>query len=214
MLRVRQAAIAGLACMLLLLVPIVPAHASAGLAPSAPVSYTPVSFTPGACSELLKNGGFESQSANWTQEGAPGIELITRDNPRTGSYSAYLGGITSSDHKIKQQITLPAGQIITLKFWAYQDTLEHAPSMDDYLAVRLLNPNGSQLAEVASYGVDPELPLAYEPYTANLTAYAGKTVQLQFVVHNGQFDETWYFVDDVSVTSCTAKRVYLPLIRK
>ena len=169
---------------------------------------------PNACTEVVKNGGFEIALANWTQEGAPGLQLITNTNPRTGAYSAFLGGVPSSDHSIKQQITLPAGQMITLRFWAYQDTLEHAPSTDDYLAVRLLNTGGTQLAQVTRVDVDPDLPLAYVLYSANLTAYAGKTVQLQFLVHNGQFDETWYFVDDVSVSACTVKPVYLPLIRK
>jgi hypothetical protein len=204
MLRLRPRSMAVLAFLLVFILPGFPANASAPAGPSAP----------GACSELLRNGNFESQSAYWAEEGSPGTELITLDHPRTGSYSAYLGGVLSSDHRIRQQITLPAGQMVTLHFWSLQETLEQAPSLDDYLAVRLLDQNGLQLAEVAQYGVDPDLPLAFEPFTVYLAPYAGKTVQLQFLVHNGQSDKTWYFVDDVSVTSCVATHVYLPLIRK
>lgn len=200
----RQAAAAVLTSLLLLLASALAAGAAPASAPNAPV----------ACSELVQNGGFEAQSANWTQEGAPGLQLITGDNPRTGNYSAYLGGVTSSDHAIKQQIALPAGQIITLRFWVYQDTLEHAASADDYLAVRLLNTSGAQPIEIARYDVDPDLPLDYQPYSVNLSTYAGKTVQLQFLVHNGPYNQTWYYIDDVSVSACAAKRVYLPLIRR
>lgn len=209
MLRLRGGAAVILSCTLLLLALISPAFASGPTDASAPAATAPA-----ACTELLTNGDFEQQSASWTQAGAPGTELITEDNPRTGNYSAYLGGITNSDHSVRQQITLPAGQIITLKFWSYQNTLEHAPNMDDYLSVRLLRPDNSLLAERARYGVDPELPLAFQPFTLGLSAYAGQTVQLQFLVHNSQYDETWYFIDDVSVSACTAQHTYLPLIRR
>ena len=136
MLRLRGKAAVILSCTLLLLALISPAFASGPTDASAPAATAPA-----ACTELLTNGDFEQQSASWTQAGAPGTELITEDNPRTGNYSAYLGGITNSDHSVRQQITLPAGQIITLKFWSYQNTLEHAPNMDDYLSVRLLRPD-------------------------------------------------------------------------
>ncbi len=169
---------------------------------------------PDACTELVKNGNFESGSANWTQEGAS--NLITTDNPRNGShYSAYLGGVVNSNHSIKQQITIPAGQIVTLRFWMAQNTQEPAASLADYLSVRLLNTNGSQLAEVAKYGQQgSDVFVDYEPYAVNLTAYGGKTVQLQFLAHNDATWQTSSYIDDVSVTDCSARRSYLPMINK
>lgn len=173
------------------------------------------SAAPLACSELVKNGTFEAVGANWTQEGGNSLQLITDFNPRTGRYSADLGGlpVNNANHRIKQQLTLPAGAIITLTFWWEQDTQETAPVMDDYLAVNLLRTNGTLLKELVRLGARPDWP-PWEPLTFDLTAYAGQTVALQFQGVTDAINGTEFFVDDVSVTVCTRLRTYLPLIRR
>ena len=169
--------------------------------------------TPEACSELIINGNFESGGANWTQEGGNGVQLISTFNPRTGQYSADLGGQNTANHSIRQQFTVPPNSIVTLSFWWEQWTQETAPSTKDYLAVNVLGSNGALLTELARLGVDPDRP-PWEQLTFSLSAYAGDTVQLQFKGVNDELLPSEFFVDDVSITVCTAKHIYLPLIRR
>jgi hypothetical protein len=113
---------------------------------------------PNACTELIQNGGFESVSANWTQEGGNGVQLITNFNPRTDHYSADLAGINSVSHSVRQQFVVPASSMVTLSFWWEQWTQENAPTTADYLAVDLLDSSGALLGELERLGADPSLP--------------------------------------------------------
>lgn len=170
----------------------------------------PASAAPAAaaCPLIVKNGNFEAQAASWTQSGAS-FTLITDLNPRTGAYSAELGGVNNSNHGIRQTLTLPPGA--TLTFWWEQWTQESAPgAIADYMTVNLLKADGSLLKEVARLGVDPDRP-PWERVSYNLSAYAGQTVQLQFLAHNDATNPTQFFVDDVSIPGC---RLYLPMTRR
>jgi hypothetical protein len=158
---------------------------------------------------VVKNGDFEAQGANWTAGGAT-FPLITDLHSRSGNFSAELGGVTNSNHSIKQTVTLPHRPVL-LVFWWEQWTQETAPSdLADYLTVNLLKADGSLLKEVARLGVDPDRP-PWERAAYDLSAYAGQTVQLQFVARNDATNPTRFFVDDVNIAAC---RVYLPLMRR
>ena len=195
--KVRQALLA-LACGVLLLGSVLPAAA----APDAPA----------ACPVIVKNGNFEATplGANWTQGGASGTALIDTLNPHTGKYGAYLGDVNNTNHSIRQTIALPKRPVV-LSFWWEQWTQETAPSdTADYMTVNLLKADGSLLKEVARLGVDPDRP-PWERLSYDLSAYAGQTVQLQFLAHNDSTNPTAFFVDDVSIPGC---RTYLPMSRK
>jgi len=176
-----------------------------------PVAAAPATLEPlASCSVIVKNGNFEAQSANWTPTGAGGKPLVTDFNPRAGDYSADLGGLNNTNHSIRQTVTLPKSPVV-LTFWWEQWTQETAPSnLNDYLAVNLLRADGSLLAEVARLGVDPDRP-PWEQVSFDISAYAGQTVQLEFLARNDSTNPTQFFVDDVTIPGC---RVYLPLTRK
>ncbi len=197
----RRLALAALISTLLLLVSSVAGFAAPATGPAAS----------DACAELIKNGNFEAGSANWTQEGAS--NLVTTFNPYTGRYSAQLGGANNANHRIRQHITVPANEAVSLRFWWEQWTQETAPGTSDYLAVNVLNSNGGLIKEMARLGVDPDAP-PWAQLTFGLTGYAGQTVQIQFQAVTDATNPTDFFVDDVSVTACTARHSYLPLIRR
>lgn len=196
--RSRQAFLA-LACGLLLALTALPAGAARNVAPDAPAS----------CPVIVKNGDFEAQSANWTQSGAS-FQLITDFNPRAGNYSAELGGVPSSTHSITQRLALPAKKPLYLRFWWQQVTEEFAPDADK-LTVLLLNTDGSTRAKLGEFGNGEWPPPPWELAIYDISAHAGRTVDLRFEVANDSLDPTRFYIDDVSIPACG---LYLPLTRK
>ena len=193
-----RSAVALFLCALLLMNMSLPVAASAQTQPLA-----------AGCPVIVKNGNFEAEGANWTQSGA-GFALITDFNPRAGAYSADLGGVNNADHSIRQTLTLPGGKPLRLSFWWEQSTQETAPGTSaDYMTVSLLKVDGSLMEELGRLGADPDQP-TWEKVTYDLSAYAGQTVQLQFLAHNDGTNPTRFFVDDVGIPAC---RAYLPLLR-
>src|SRR5262249_16645310 len=66
--------------------------------------------------QLLGNPGFESGHQTWTEDinGQDGEGLIYNKNatqvaPQAGNYLAWLGGVTSEEDHLYQQVTIPAG---------------------------------------------------------------------------------------------------------
>jgi hypothetical protein len=199
--RFRQALLA-LACGVLLVGSALPAAAAPARATDAAVS----------CPVVVKNGNFEAApaGANWTQSGANGTPLIDDFNPRTGKYGAYLGDANNTNHSIRQTVTLPRRPVM-LTFWWEQTTQETAPGdFADYMTVSLLKADGSLLKELARLGVDPDRP-PWERVSLDLSAYAGQSVQLQFLAHNDGTNPSAFFVDDVSIAGC---HTYLPMTRR
>jgi hypothetical protein len=197
--RSRQAFLA-LACGLLLALTALPAGAARRATPDAPAS----------CPVVVKNGDFEAQAANWTQSGAS-FQLITDFNPRTGRYSAELGGVASSKHSITQRLTLPARTPLYLRFWWQQDTEEFAPSFADKLTILLLNTDGSTRATLGEFGNGEWPPPPWELEVYDISAHAGRTVDLRFEATNDNIDPTRFYIDDVSIPTCG---LYLPLTRR
>lgn len=181
--------------------------------------------TTSGCTELVQNGGFEAGNTGWQEYSIQSYPLISDFNPRTGRFSAYLGGVNDADDRISQQITLPHGVAsITLRAWWYLATAETAGAFDT-LTVWLLRPDNMPLAQVAR--VDNSYPVgAWAEIVVNLNAYAGQTVVLQFAGLTDESNISDFYVDDVSINACGAAatptatrtpdpnqtRTFLPLI--
>ena len=93
------------------------------------VEYTP----PPGCSQFMQNGGFEQGpgSCPWGQSSSGGYELIYPAWPRTGSYSAWLGGYDNAYDVMSQVIRIPDNATsATLTFWWYVMTSEVEASSD------------------------------------------------------------------------------------
>ena len=153
---------------------------------STPIPGTPV---PGGS---LQNGGFES-SANWVQSPSG---IIATNRPRSGSYSAWLGGYNSGNDSIYQTVTVPANGV--LSYYWYMSTQESGSTAYDRLYVRLYNSSGSLITTLRTWS-NASTKNAWSFDSVSLAAYAGQTVRVQFVGTTDSSLITSFFVDDVNL---------------
>ncbi len=91
-----------------------------------------------ACASLLVNGNFEAGASGWEQFSAGGQALISDFKPRSGTWGAYLGGMSDTDDRLSQTALLPAtATTISLRFWWAIATEEPATGSYDTLTVSL-----------------------------------------------------------------------------
>lgn len=156
---------------------------------------------PAGCVELLVNGSFEAVQTGWTELSVGGQSLITRDNPRSGAWGAYLGGLDAADDRLSQLVALPPGAGLTLRFWWSLETTESGAA-SDRMTVTLRTPAGAAVADLFNVDSTAQANL-WDEATLDLSAYAGATVSLEFVAHTDAVNTTSFFVDDVSLAACS-----------
>jgi len=149
--------------------------------------------------EQIKNGGFESGTANWTTTAA----VIGQNGPsepaHAGTWDAWLDGYgsTHTDY-VYQQVTVPASGA-TLSFYLHIDTAETTTTTAyDKFTILVQNTSGTTLATLGTFSNLNAAP-GYTLHSYSLAAYAGKTIRLKF---NGTEDvslQTSFVLDDVSV---------------
>jgi DNA-binding beta-propeller fold protein YncE len=164
--------------------------------------WTPPSTT---CQELIQNGSFEEDAA-WAIGITPRQARYTTANAHSGGRSMLLGfqpgeGDVTSYSSVRQSIALPAGShSTTLSFWIY--TLSDLDAGDRQECL-LLDEDGDLLAILMRAN---DSTAAWTRMSYDLGAYAGQTVQLYFNAYNDGDGQgvTGFFLDDVSVESCTS----------
>lgn len=157
--------------------------------------------TLGACTELVANGGFESDSG-WsfgytsrpagyvttpTHNGARAMRLgILAATPNANSYSS-----------VRQVVVLPTNvSSLTLRYW------ERPGSGDasDYRETLILIAGTPPRTLARSFGSGNN---QWQQQTFDLLAYRGRTVTLYFNVYNsGTGSLAFNYIDDVSVLAC------------
>jgi hypothetical protein len=161
---------------------------------------------PATCSELVSDGGFEARGVGWTQSSTGGYNLISDFQPHTGSWGAYLGGTNNADDRLSQQIIVPSNAIsVSLSIWWAIATEEPGIGFDRMTA-SVLQPNGALLRDlfiVDSSSAVNQWGLA----EADLTQYAGQTIVLRFRATTNASSLTDFYVDDVSVISCSSTAI-------
>ncbi|MGC8781229.1 MAG: hypothetical protein ACP5UQ_10225 [Anaerolineae bacterium] len=153
------------------------------------------------CTELIQNGGFESD-AGWLLGPTPQTpEYVTY--ARHGGNRALLLGVASglsprSYSSARQTITIPAtAATVTLSFWFYA-RLDSAGG--DYMELALLTPGGAVLDRPWRSQNDSR---AWNRLSFDLSRWRGRTLQIYFNVYNDGRDGTaGMFLDDVSLTAC------------
>jgi subtilisin family serine protease len=140
----------------------------------------------------LVNGDFESGGTGWAQSPAG---LITTDSPRTGAYSAWLGGENYADHKVSQWITVPADGTVQYH-WAM--TTSEGSSNRDYLRVRVYSADSGALLGTLRTWSNTSVRNTWSRDTIALGAYAGQTVRISFEATTNSTRPTSFFIDDVS----------------
>lgn len=144
----------------------------------------------------IQNGGFENGTAPWVQTSSGGYQLISTYRPRTGSYSAWLGGYNNATDAISQTVTIPQGGRLT--FWWYMTSNEGSATAFDYLRVRLYSPSGTLLTTLVTRS-NRDVRNQWVQETVNLSGYAGQTVRLEFSATTDYLYPTSFFIDDVAL---------------
>jgi hypothetical protein len=171
-------------------------------APSGPV-------TPSSSASLVQNGGFENGLTSWTPGGVAPPSASTA-KAHSGSGSALLGSVQAAaepfgDSTLAQTITVPSAGTTSLSFWYWPATADSLCSgsgcVYDWQEAQIRSTSGQTLASIFKSCSNSQ---TWTQGTFNLTPYAGQSVVLWFNVHqdgSSPPDDTWMYVDDVSVTN-------------
>jgi len=177
----------------------VPGTATPTLTATRPVetptlSPTPTGTLPPGCVDLLVNGDFESGALPpWSSSGAVGV-----GPGRVSAHGAWLGGTNNATGELVQSVTIPAGASpVRLEFWWMVESEVEQPA--DALWVLLQQPGGPVWLRtwraVSPFG-------QWHLDALDLTAYAGQTIAVTFLVNtDGQVPST-FRIDDVSLKAC------------
>ena len=155
---------------------------------------------PSACSELVVNGGFESGATGWQIKTNGSVALIGPTLPHAGLLGAILGARNDAQDELEQEMNLPAGQSVMLRFWWHMLTAETTHPRDT-LDV-LVKPSGGQEVSILQI-TDENTPGAWQQAMLDLSSYAGQSLRIKFRAITDANRPTDFYVDDVSVQTCT-----------
>ena len=172
----------------------------------------------GAVANILRNSGFESGPASWTEQSVIGYPVITAYlNPTTtDGWYAWLCGYNNCVDNIYQDVTIPAdaqGAILNFKYWI--KTLETVSTTAyDSMEVRVFSPPTAN-----TYAFCPPLSNLnattgwVQSTGCNLGGYKGQTIRIKFTATTDSELLTDFFVDDVTLvvtrTSAPATSVHV-----
>ncbi len=184
-----------------------PTAPSSDLPAGGPSAPPPGEALPAGCSDLIVNGDFE-QDGGWTQVTRGDASLIDPQLPRSGKRSAWLGGTDQEALQyIYQDLRLPANATSAQLGYARYVHEEFSGLLgiladDATFTVALGNVKGDILETIE------EIPSSkanedWSEQSADLSAYAGKTVRLVFAAENPRGNVSSMFVDEVRLVVCT-----------
>jgi hypothetical protein len=161
-------------------------------------------------SAMVQNGGFETGSfAPWILDGNNNPPVITNTQTHSGTFAAFVGGnpqagyfcsaagqSPSGNSSFYQQFTVPAGDS-TLRFWYWTCSADFINF--DWQDAYITDTNGTVLQTVFHQCTDNQV---WFSQAVNMSAYAGQTVRLKFLVHQDGSNSylTGMYVDDVTLT--------------
>lgn len=156
--------------------------------------------TPNSC--LFGNGGFESGSFGpWTIANSEPTPVVSSAQKHSGNFSVFLGSPTASetpgDSSIFQVVAVPSGGG-TLSFWYRPETTDSIDYVwqDAYVTDAAGTNILVTLLHVASNSQ------TWTRVTYDMSAFAGTTVAIRFLVHGDGFGLfTNMYVDDVCISS-------------
>ena len=193
-------------------------------------SYLPPTATPTpkTCVEQVRNGGFEENSA-WVFPYTPNQARYTRSIVHTGQRSVGLGmqpgatnqvgrttrgGAINTASKWKstvggvhsiayQSLTIPADiETATLTFWHWLGTEDND---GDWQRVTLISPTNYSIIVEPMNGLEHNGD--WQRFEYDLTPHQGLDMLLYVEVFNDKDDdETWMYVDDISLETCRVIR--------
>ncbi len=168
--------------------------------------------TPTGCVNVVVNGDFEqgrSQTAwreyslnQWPLLYSPSTSLEIL--PHSGYWVAWLGGAENELSIISQTVTIAPAGTAQLSYW-YLVTTNEDPTDDaqrDRMWVELRNPSGSIVHTRVLTVTDNDATQTWVQKTADVSAFAGQTVQVVVISTNNSQWLTNFYVDDVALIAC------------
>jgi hypothetical protein len=148
---------------------------------------------------LVQNGDFERGQDGWRVRTTNNRALVSNAQAHSGNRSADLCGYNGCDESLAQTFSIPAGvKSVRLSYYTYIETQETKHAFD-FLTVELRDASGKRLRTIQRLS-DGDTTGSWKQTTADLSAYAGQTLQLVFSATSGRIGPTAFFVDDVRVT--------------
>jgi subtilisin family serine protease len=153
------------------------------------------------CEEVLLDGGFENgppPDSDWFESSTQGWELIDATYPRTGTYSAWLGGDDDENGQIWQTVAIDSSATsVTLTYWYWLSSDDICDYDYGYVKINGTTRTTYDLCTATNTG-------GYVEATLDLTGESGPT-ELRF-----QATTDWdilgspssFLVDDVSIEEC------------
>ena len=155
---------------------------------------------PGLCTDVIINGGFESDGG-WALNQ---LAIYNTDEVHSGARSARvgilpdgLGGGDSINSSVMQVVTLTVGSNATLWLWVYP--IGEGGDLGDYHYVGLRDQSDVYHA-LEHWRSDTQ---TWEQQQHDLSAYAGQVVRLYIGTRNdGDDDTAALYVDDITLEVC------------
>jgi hypothetical protein len=146
----------------------------------------------------ILNGDFENgPDDSWIEQSSNDFSLILDDflpttiTPHAGQWAVWLGGWEDEKSSISQQIYIPSGKKLSFWYWsASEETscgLDNAYVMAGQTAIGEINLCASQDSD------------RWIKRTLDLSAFAGRTINLMFSVQTNDSLNSNLFLDDVSL---------------
>jgi subtilisin family serine protease len=162
------------------------------------------SFTTGpSLTDIISNGSFAAGSAGWVISGG-----FFADSRFAGCLScpghAYLSNFDGTagnnlSGSLYQTVTIPAGATSAqLSYWHHITTQETTATPFDQLTVTVRNTSGTVLQTLLVLSNANSTP-GYVQRTADLTAYAGQSIRIQFTGSTDVIFPTLFRIDEVSL---------------
>jgi len=166
------------------------------------VTPTPTPTLPPSCPEYAQNGGFETGWAPWTRIGSP---ARVRNPVYSGARSARLGGRDNAYDEIYQAIGVPAdASVAILRYWWRIASREGQSVPYDHLYVRIRDASGTTIVTVQHLdNTDPRNVWQQTEFVwYGVSAYAGQTIQIDFLGTTDWLLPTAFYIDEVSFEIC------------
>ena len=173
-------------------------------------SPTATPTTPANCTNLLSNGGFESDGS-WLLGSVDALPQIITSQQHSGARAMQLGnpptaGLDEQSYSsIRQPVTIPANATtVILRWWSLAGTQETASAdpgtVADRQEVLLFNQSEQPLAVIQRMRRNDS---GWQEASVDLTPYRGQNLYLYLNVFNdGNGTPTWMYVDDIQLNAC------------
>lgn len=171
-------------------------------APSPTPTFTPTA-TP--IPNPIQNWNFESGHVAWYENPPNGLvtNYLAGKPARSGTWAAWLGGEYDAIHELAQEVSIPLGAK-TLSFWYWIDSIE----VCGYYDAAWLYVGGNMLVEFDLCGNNNTG--GWVKRSVDVSAYAGRTVWIQFLAWLDQDTNSNFLLDDVVISSTVGMVMHIP----